>query len=117
MQQAQNLAMAQGVPAMSDIRNQFGRPGISLSSPAIQQGMGGMVGQQMAQGFGNAAGLGQQYGFANAQQNLAGQRARDAEAQGWGQLALGGQQFQNQMNLQRQQNMFGFLQNAYGGLM
>lgn len=115
--QAQNMAAAQGVPAIGDLRSQFQSSGVSGYSPLMQRGMGGLAGGMMAGGLANAATIGMNHGFANAQQGLAGQQARDAEAQAWGNLALNQQQFNNQLAMQRQQQMLGYLQQLYGGLM
>ena len=114
--QAQNMSRALGSSTMPDLRSQYMRPGVSMSSPSLQRAMGNTAGQRMAQGFGQAAATGQQHGFANAQHNLAGQVARNQEALGWGNLAHNTQQFNNAMALQRQQNMLNFLQSAYGSM-
>lgn len=116
MQQSQNMARAQGVPAMSDLRNQMGRPGLSLGSNAAQAGLGQAYGQSVMGGANNAASLAQGMGFANATNQLQGQQARDQEAQQWGQLGAQGRQNQwNNQNAQ-QQNLLGFLQSGYRGL-
>ena len=116
IREAQNVAAANSVPAISDLRNQAARPGISMASGALQGQMGGAAGQAMAQGAAQAAQIGNQMGWQNAQNMLGQQQIADQYSQGLGQL--GNQQLQNQFNWQNQSrgNMLGFLQNAYRGM-
>jgi len=116
MQQAGNMAAAQAVPAMSDLRNMSGRPGISLGSGAIQAGMGQAAGQMLGQGMANRSAGQQQMGWQNAQNNLAGQQARNQEGLGWGNLQAQGLQNQLANQNAQQGNMYNFLRQAYGGL-
>lgn len=116
MQQAQNMALAQGVPAMGDLRAQVARPGLSLRGGAQQANIGQMYGNSVMQGANNAASLAQGMGFANANNQLQGQQARDQEAQQWAQL--GAQGIQNQWNNRntQQANLLNFLQSGYRGM-
>lgn len=116
MRQAGNMAAAQAVPAIGDVRSQFNRPGISLGSNATQAGMGGAMGQMLGQGAANYAQGQQQMGWQNANTNLAGQQARNNEALGWGNLRAQGIQNQLGNQMGQQQNMLGFLRQAYGGM-
>lgn len=116
MRAQQNVAAAQGVPAMADLRQQFANPGMSSASPAAQYGMGAMAGMAGAQANANAAQIGNQMGWQNAQNMLQGQQLRDNEAQGWAGLANQGMQNRWNANNQRNNQMFGFLQNAYRSL-
>jgi len=116
MRQATNLAAAQGVPAMADLQKSFARPGLSTNSPAAQTGMGAQYGNQAAQGASNAAALQQLMAWANVNNNLAGQQARDQEGLGWaGNYAQG---LQNQWGIQNQQqgDILSLLQRLLGGM-
>jgi len=113
VRQAQNASAANAVPAMTDLRQAAGRPGISLGSGALRGGMGAAAGQMGAQSAAQTAGLGAQMGWQNAGNLLAGQQQRDQEALGW--AGLGNAGLSNQLGYQNQYqgNLLGFLGNAY----
>jgi len=87
-QRAANLAAALAVPARADILNQVATPGFSVNSPSTQQAAGWQYGQAMGQAALAPQQIGMQHSFANLQNMLAGQQAREQEAQQWAGLGL-----------------------------
>ena len=88
------MAAAQAIPARADVIAPNLRQGLSLSSPMIQQNIGGDLARALAQ-----AGMAQPlvqttHQLANLQQMLQGYQGREQEALGWGQL--GAQRMQSQ---------------------
>jgi len=105
-----NLQAAMGVPTYSDLLGGQGARGFnSQTSGAIQGGIGSQWGQQMAQAQMAPQQVAQQHQFANMQQMLMGQAARDREAQGWGGLSVQQQGFDNQMQRMQQNTIMGML--------
>ena len=92
--QAGNLAAALGIPGRADLMAPAGMQGVSSSSPMTQWGIGANYADMLAQAMMAPQQISQQHGFANAQNMLGGQQAREQEALGWGQIGL-----QNQNNL------------------
>jgi hypothetical protein len=92
--QAGNLAAALAIPGRADLMAQHGMPGVSSYSPMTQWGIGADYAGALAQSMMAPQQIAQQHGFANAQNVLQGQQAREQEALGWGRIGL-----QNQNNL------------------
>lgn len=92
--QAGNLAAAMGVPGRADLMHPAGMQGVSSSSPMTQWNMGSNFANMLSQSMMAPQQISQQHGFANAQNVLQGQQAREQEALGWGRIGL-----QNQNNL------------------
>jgi hypothetical protein len=86
-----------------------GNRGFTLDSPAIQQGAAIDWGNQMANARMMGPQISQQIEFANLQNILAGQQAREQEALGWGQLAGGQQDYQNRLRQIQQSSLLGML--------
>ena len=93
-QQAGNLAAAMAIPGRADLMGQAGMQGVSSMSPMQQWNMGSQYANQAAQSMMAPQQIGMQHQFANAQNILQGQQAREQEALGWGRIGL-----QNQNNL------------------
>jgi hypothetical protein len=105
-----NLAMAMGVPTRSGLTGGQGARGFnSLQSPSIQQGQANQWGQQMAGAQMAGPQIAQQHQFANMQQMLAGQQAREQEAQGWAGQSIQQQANADQLNRMQQQTVLNML--------
>jgi hypothetical protein len=114
MQASQNVAAANAVPAMNDLRQAGYRPGFSLNSGASQAGMGAALGQGQATGAYQPSAMVNQMGWQNAGNYLQGQQMRDQEAQGWAGLANQGLANQWQNRNQQAGQTFGLLGSMYG---
>jgi hypothetical protein len=107
-----NYAAAQ-VPTWPTLAAANYRPGISSQSPSVQYAAGAQAGQQMAPTQMAAPQTDWAHGMANAQNQLAGQAARDQEALGWGGLAAANQAFDYQNQLTQQGNLLRLLATLY----
>lgn len=85
---AGNLLSALSVPARADLMHAGTMKGVSSYSPMTQWDVGARYADAMGQALLAPQRIGLEHGFANAQQRLQSESAREQEALGWGRLGL-----------------------------
>lgn len=100
-----NLWSALATPARGDIAQGWNQQGLSMGGGAAQYGMGLDWGRQMANAQMAPQQIAQQHQFANLQNILQGQVAREQEAQGWGRLSAQQQATSDYQGRMAQQNL------------
>jgi len=108
------MAAATEAPTREDARQNWYRMGVSQRSPMLQYGQGIDYGQQLANSLMARPIAQQQMQMEDASNLLAGQQAREQEAQQWAQYGLSGLGNQLQNNLSQQGGVMQLLAQLMG---